>query len=70
MGIFAFQFAFADPDAAAKPKFTITLQLAYEDVAGDKTSALTDEASFEIEYDATAKAATIVKVLESLNTNK
>ena len=61
---------FADPAPAAKPKFTITLQLAYEDVAGDKTSALTDEASFEIEYDATAKAATIVKVLESLNTNK
>lgn len=61
---------FAGPAPAAKPKFTITLQLAYEDVAGDKTSALTDEASFEIEYDATAKAATIVKVLESLNTNK
>ena len=61
---------FAGSAAAAKPKFTITLQLAYEDVAGDKTRALTDEASFEIEYDATAKAATIVKVLESLNTNK
>ena len=62
--------AFADPAPAAKPKFTITLQLAYEDVAGDKTSALTDEASFEIEYDATAKAATIVKVLEKLNNDK
>ena len=61
---------FADPAPAVKPKFTITLQLAYEDVAGDKTSALTKEASFEIEYDATAKAATIVKVLEKLNNDK
>lgn len=66
LSIYQFEILKAEASPTKKATFTIKLQLAYEDVAGEKTNALTKEALFNVEYDQVAKAQTIINVLEAI----
>lgn len=66
LSIYQFEILKAEASSTKKANFTIKLQLSYEDVAGEKTNALTKEVSFNVEYDQVAKAQTIINVLETI----